>query len=155
MEISWHTQIPLFTQGSVLSGSASWDDCDRMFPDELRVSLFLDRFPHYACTAAYSAHCDFVGSRVYACFSIICHLHFWQNDRGLLRATTVKQGWNGHRIRAHKVDSGEKNPFFSNIIKLKWADSFPKQRLEPTKVNKSCEPERKLKKKNRLADKIL
>ena len=41
---------------------------DRVFPDELRVSSFPDRFPHYSRTAAYSAHSDFVGSRVYACF---------------------------------------------------------------------------------------
>ena len=34
------------------SGSASGDDCDRVFPDELRVSSFPDRFPHYAWTAA-------------------------------------------------------------------------------------------------------
>ena len=27
------------------------------------------------------------------------HLHFRQNGRGLLRATAVTRGWNGHRIR--------------------------------------------------------
>ena len=43
--ISSRTLIPLFRPGSVHSGSASWDDCDRVFPDELRVSLFPDRFP--------------------------------------------------------------------------------------------------------------
>ena len=78
------------------------DDCSRMFPDKLRVSSFSDRFPHYAWRAAYSTHFDFVGTRVYAvyaCFSVTCHLHFWQNGRGLLRATAVTWGWNGHRIR--------------------------------------------------------
>ena len=44
--------IPLFRPGSVYSGSASRYDCDRMFPDELRVSSFPDRFPHSAWTAA-------------------------------------------------------------------------------------------------------
>ena len=29
---------------------------------------FPDRFPHYACTATWSAHSDFAGSRAYACF---------------------------------------------------------------------------------------
>ena len=34
VEISSGTLIPLFTPGSVHSGSASWDDCDRVFPAE-------------------------------------------------------------------------------------------------------------------------
>ena len=49
---------------SVHSGATSWDDCDQMFPDKLRVSSFPDRFPHYAWTAALTAHTVFVGSRV-------------------------------------------------------------------------------------------
>ena len=35
MEISSRTLIPLFTPGSVHSGSASWDDCAWVFPDEI------------------------------------------------------------------------------------------------------------------------
>ena len=66
---------------------------------ELRVSSFPDRFPHYACTEAKSVQSDFVGARVYAFLCVTCCLHFWQNDWGLLRATAVTQGWNGHRIR--------------------------------------------------------
>ena len=27
--------------------------------------------------------------KVYACLAVTCHLHFWQNDRDLLRATAV------------------------------------------------------------------
>ena len=27
--------------------------------------------------------------KVYACLAVTCHLHFWQNDRDLLRATDV------------------------------------------------------------------
>ena len=87
--------------GSVNSGSVSWDNCGRKFPDKLRVSLFLERFPHYACTAAQSAHSDFVGLRVYVCLGVTCHLHFWQNDQGLLHATAVTWGWNRHRISQH------------------------------------------------------
>ena len=96
--------------GSVHSGSASWGDCDWAFPDELCVSLFPDQFQHYAWTAALSAHSDFVWSRRCACLGVTCHLHFWQNDRSLLCATVVTQGWNGHWIKsAHKLDSGEEN----------------------------------------------
>ena len=103
VEISLHTLILLFRPGSVHSGSASWNDRDWVFPDDLRVSSFPDRFPHYACATAESAHSDFVGSKVYACQGVTCHLYFWQNDRGLLRATAVT------RESAHKVDSGEEN----------------------------------------------
>ena len=35
--------------------------------------------------------------KVYACLAVTCHLHFWQNDRGPLRATVVTRGWNGYR----------------------------------------------------------
>ena len=28
------------------------------------------------------------------------HLHFWQNDRDLLRATAVTRGWNGYRNKS-------------------------------------------------------
>ena len=62
VEISSRTLISLFRPGSVHSGSVSWDDCDRVFPDELRLSSFPDRFPHFARKAAWSAHSDFVGS---------------------------------------------------------------------------------------------
>ena len=48
VEIIFRTLIRLFTPGLVHSGSASWDDCKRVFPDELRVSSFPDRFRHYA-----------------------------------------------------------------------------------------------------------
>ena len=50
VEISSCTLIPLFGPGSVRYGSAHLDDCDRVFPDELHVSSFLERFPHYAWT---------------------------------------------------------------------------------------------------------
>ena len=30
--------------------------------------------------------------KVYACLAVTCHLHFWQNDRDLLRATAVTSG---------------------------------------------------------------
>ena len=52
-----------------------------MFPEELRVGSFPDRFPHSAWTA-WSTHSYFVGSRVYICVRVTCYLHFRQNDRG-------------------------------------------------------------------------
>ena len=44
--------------------------------------------------------CHFIQShigRVYVCLAVNCHLHFWQNDRALLRATAVTRGWHGYR----------------------------------------------------------
>ena len=32
--------------------------------------------------------------KVYACLAVTCHLHFWQNDQDLLRATAVTRRWN-------------------------------------------------------------
>ena len=93
VQISLGTLIPLLWPGSVHSGSAS------CFLTSCVSARFPDRFPHYAWTAAWSAHSDFVGSRMYACLGITCHLHFWQNDRSLLRASAVTRGWNGQRIK--------------------------------------------------------
>ena len=44
------------------------------------------------CTPYNHAPCHFMQShirKVYACLAVTCHLRFWQNDRGLLRATAV------------------------------------------------------------------
>ena len=38
--------------------------------------------------------------KVHACLAITCHLHFWQNDRNLLRATAVTRGWNRYRNKS-------------------------------------------------------
>ena len=47
--------------------------------------------------------------KVYACLPVTCHLHFWQNDRGLLRATAVTRGWNGYRNKSqHRKSTLEK-----------------------------------------------
>ena len=43
---------------------------------------------------------------MHVCLAVTCYLHFWQNDRGLLRATAVTRGGNGS---AQKVDPGEEN----------------------------------------------
>ena len=99
VEIKSCTFFPFIWPGSVHSGSASWDDCGKMFPDELCVSSFPDRLQHCASTVALSAHSNFFGSGVYAYLGVTCHLHFWQNDWGLLHAIAVTQEWNGHQIR--------------------------------------------------------
>ena len=44
------------------------------------------------CTPYNHAPCHFMQShirKVYACLAVSCHLHFWQNDLGRLRATAV------------------------------------------------------------------
>ena len=38
--------------------------------------------------------------KVHACSAVTCHLHFWQNDWDLLRASAVTQGWNGYRNKS-------------------------------------------------------
>ena len=46
---------------------------------------------------------------VYACLAVICHLHFWQNDRDLSRATAVTRGWNEYRNTSqHRKSTLEK-----------------------------------------------
>ena len=37
---------------------------------------------------------------VRVCFAVTFHLHFWQNDRGLLRAHAVSSGWKGYRNKS-------------------------------------------------------
>ena len=34
---------------------------------------------------------------VHAHLAVTCQLHFWPNDRDLLRATAVTRGWNGYQ----------------------------------------------------------
>ena len=48
------------------------------------------------------SQCHFIQShigRVYVCLAVACHLHFWQNDRDLLRATAVTRGGTDTEIR--------------------------------------------------------
>ena len=47
--------------------------------------------------------------KVYACLAVTCHLHFWQNDGDILRATVVTRGWNGYRNKSqHRKSTLEK-----------------------------------------------
>ena len=49
--------------------------------------------------------------KVYASLAVTCHLHFWQNDRDLLRATAVTRGVEQipKLESAQIVDPGEEN----------------------------------------------
>ena len=38
--------------------------------------------------------------KVHACLAVTCHLHFWQNDRYLLRAAALTRGCNGYRNKS-------------------------------------------------------
>ena len=64
------------------------------------------------CKPRNHAPCHFMQShirKVYACLAVTCHLHFWQNDRDLLRATAVTRGWNGYRNKSqHRKSTPEK-----------------------------------------------
>ena len=64
------------------------------------------------CTPYNHAPCHFMQShtrKVYACLAVTCHLLFWRNDRGLIRATAVTRGWNGYRNKSqHKKLTLEK-----------------------------------------------
>ena len=52
------------------------------------------------CTPYNHAPCHFKQNHIHkvnACLAVTRHLHFWQNDRDLLRATAVTRGWNGYQ----------------------------------------------------------
>ena len=64
------------------------------------------------CTPYNHAPCHFMQSnihKVHVCLAVTCHLHFWQNDRNLLRATAVTRGGTDTEESAQKVDPGEEN----------------------------------------------
>ena len=68
MEISLHTLIPLF-----VPGVAECSPTSCMWARFLIGSRTVPGEQHSQPTF------DFIGSRVYACLGITCHLHFWQN----------------------------------------------------------------------------
>ena len=54
------------------------------------------------CTSDNHAPCHFMQSHIrmmHACLAVTCQLHFWQNNRDLLRATAVTRGWNSLRCK--------------------------------------------------------
>ena len=61
--------------------------------------------------------------KVYACLAVTCHLHFWQNDRDLLRATAVTRGWNGYRNKSQHTES---RPWRRKFSRRSSRDSNPR-----------------------------
>ena len=85
---------------------------------------------HILCTPYNYAPCHFMQShicKVHACLAVTCHLHFWQNDRGLLRATAITRGWNRYRNKSqHRKSTLEKkilSPLLQGLERDKKRDS--------------------------------
>ena len=79
----------LLGQRWVHSGSASWDDCGRAFPDDLCVGPFCWWVPTLSLNNMVSPLRFSLDQRLYACLAVAYHLYVWQNERGPLLATTV------------------------------------------------------------------
>ena len=81
---------------------------------------------------------------MYGCFDVTCHLHVWQNDRGLLCATAVTQELVSSRTltscRPHMVTSGrgntrmERTPNISQHRKLILVKKIPPPLLPGLKL---------------------
>ena len=57
----------------------------------------------YTIQPGVASQCQFMQShirRMYVCSVVTRQLHFWQNDRDLLRANSVARGWNGYRNKS-------------------------------------------------------
>ena len=89
---------------------------------------------HVLCTPYNHALCHSVQnhiSKVYACLGVTCHLHFWQNDRDLLRvAAAVTRGWNGYRNKSqHRKLTLEKKivpPLLQGFEPATFQSPFPR-----------------------------
>ena len=78
------------------------------------------------CTPYNHAPCHFMQShirKVHAYLAVTCHPHFWQNDRGLLRATAVTRGWNGYRNKSQHRKLTLENIKFA---RRSCRDSYPR-----------------------------
>ena len=65
--------------------------------------------------------------KVHACLAVTCHLHFGQNDRGLLCATAVKRGWNRYRNKSqHRKLTLEKKILPPLLTRRSCRDSNPR-----------------------------
>ena len=60
----------------------------------------LGAFCVHHTTMHHVTSCKATIRNVYACLAVTCHLRFWQNDWGLLRATAVTWGWNGYQNKS-------------------------------------------------------
>ena len=48
--------------------------------------------------------------RMHACLAVTCYLHFWQNDRDLIRATAVTRGGTDTQIKFSRRSCRDSNP---------------------------------------------
>ena len=72
------------------------------------------------------------------CLAVTCLLHFWQNDRDLLRATAVTRGWN--RCREKNV-STESRPWKRKFSRRSCPDWNPKPfNHEPSTLTTELSP---------------
>ena len=85
--------------GSVHSGSASWDDCGRVFNDELIVSSSSTVIGSHTMPGQYSQPTPTsFESRVYTRLTVTCGLHLSAEWPGSFTCHCGNTGWNGHRI---------------------------------------------------------
>ena len=90
VEINSRTLIPLFRPGSVAQrAETTVTECSL-------TSCVRARFLTSSQTVPGQRHCQptpiSLGQRCMRALGSTCHLHFWQNDRGLLRVTAVTRG---------------------------------------------------------------
>ena len=83
------------------------------------------------CTPCNHAPCHFMQSHIrkmHACLAFTCHLHFWQNDLDLLRATAVTGGSNGYRNKSqHRKlapEGGEIPPLLQGFEPVTFQSRF-------------------------------
>ena len=98
------------------------------------------------CTPYNHAPCHFMQShtrKVYACLPVTCHLHFWQNDRDLLRATAVTRGF------GYDGDRAMQRGWISERMYCYWTDECCMNRSPQWWREKERERERERKKEKR------
>ena len=69
---------------------------------------------------------------MHAYLAVICHLHFGQNDRGLLRATAVTRGWNGYRNKSQHRKLTLENKILPPLLRGFELATFRSQSVAPT-----------------------
>ena len=117
-----YTNSTLSGQGPVHNGSAQWDDCGPTFP----VELWISSFPWWIPTLCLNSIVDspqLHWVKGVCTFSCNCQLHFWKKSQGLLHATAVTQGWNGHwnKCQQRKL-TGEEN--YPVVSARDWTHNF-------------------------------
>ena len=83
----------------------------RLVPRETAAVSERSAYTIQPCTTSRDFTQSHIGlRRVHACLAVTFHLHFWQNDRDLLRGTAVTRGWNRCRNKSEQTaDNGEEN----------------------------------------------